>query len=209
MCDDMKLEPGRENRVQRGMRYELTAATVTIAVGLGYMQAPPIRAVKSDALPATRTTDVLDSPPVLQSSMHVGTARDIAPNDQAGAQARARRTFADFAKNIRNLDAGGYNIPHPSLYFLPSHYSGMPGLCEATAITMDGRPNDSISSQRYFLVVGAFSSPPPVLDEAEPGYGAYKNYEDGITANCAARIASADWFTYEPSTDIDGQNPLS
>jgi hypothetical protein len=193
-------------------RYAAITVVVIAAFAVGYNTAPQVhaaaqsakalivRTIPADAnqeLPATRTTYALDPPLRLRSKPatdEVVMSKDV-PLNRAGAQALARKTFEDFSKYVQNYEAGGYFSPHPNLYFLPSHYSGTPGICEATGISVDARPDGAIMSQNYYRIVGGFKSPPVVINKAKPGYEAYKRWEDEIKSNCEARDASSDWFT--------------
>lgn len=188
--------------MRQGVQYALTGAAVLVAFALGYQLASGIRTVPSVELPTTRMSGALDPPPAAGSTP-ADTPPEHITHDRAAAQTLAQRAFTGFTKYVRNFQAGSNSRPNPNLYFLSSRYSGQPGLCEATAISLDDYPNGEIRSQHYYLVVGAFTAPPYVSEASKPGYAAYKSYQDNITANCAARYGSTDWFTMKDPYNND------
>lgn len=201
------------------------AAAISATFAAGYYSAPRVQAVVQDTkstlamaipagapqkLPATRTSDALDLPARLpqDTTLRGEWIQNSVPHDRAGAQALARKAFDDFSKHIQNVEAVGYNSPNEYIYFLPSHYSGVPGMCEATVISVDDRLGGRINSRELYLVIGRFESPPVVVDKNKPEYETYKRWENAIKANCAARDASSNWFTIDTKSPFIGDSGM-
>lgn len=136
-------------------------------------------------------------PPSLGSSAgnSVGNARLDRPARREGAtaQALAQERFDALVKTIRNFE--GSDVNPIGIYYTVPRYSGYPGLCAAEAFSIDLRERPALRARTVYRLVGSTDAPKSGFDPAQNI--ALNEYTTRATANCAARIASFDWFEGE------------